>query len=89
MVLLVPNQFSPFVYAFAWPVLVAALVGRRWRLAAIAAALVAWHLAIVVPPLLPECFNSSALPEDSIHILKRCYSMKLVKIEVICPEVFQ
>lgn len=52
--LLVLNQFSVHVYAFAHAVLLVALVTRKWPLAAVVAPAAAWHLALAVPPWLPK-----------------------------------
>lgn len=53
-VLVVANQFSVWLYAAAWPALAVAAWARRPALAALAAPAALWHVALVVPELLPR-----------------------------------
>ncbi len=52
--LLLANMFTLYLFAPAWVVAAGALLGRRWRLLAVAAAICLWHTAHLAPPLLPR-----------------------------------
>jgi endonuclease/exonuclease/phosphatase (EEP) superfamily protein YafD len=52
--LLLANMFSLYVFALAYPLLLSALVRRRWFLAAASGVSVVFHLALAVPPHLPR-----------------------------------
>lgn len=52
--LLLANMFTLYVFAPAWAVAAAALLGRRWRLLALAASICLWHAAHLASPLLPR-----------------------------------
>jgi len=50
--LLLANVLTPYLFVAAWPVAMAAAVGRRWRLLAVATALVLLHARWTLIPLL-------------------------------------
>jgi endonuclease/exonuclease/phosphatase (EEP) superfamily protein YafD len=52
--LLLVNMFTLYVFAPAWALALLALIGRRWRLLAVAALLCGWHAAHLLPPLMPR-----------------------------------
>ena len=69
LVTVAAQAFGPLLLFAVWPVAVAALVGKRWALAAAAVALCVAHLAIIVPLVRRDSQPTWAASAPTISVL--------------------
>lgn len=84
--LLVANQFSLHLYALIWIVGGAAVVKRRWWLAALSLPVALWHATLVVPPWLPRTPPAACGP--ALSVLSANLLMVHPAPEALAEEIF-